>query len=158
MSAIARLFGAACLVSGLVLAAEPVAKITSSDSFQLRGQTVTVAGVPNWNGLAGDEIGAGSSPVMVVFKDGSRAVLAARAKGRIEKNGDDKLGFRLLSGVMTVKLAERSGTAFFSGANAVKAEVGRELTVNAASAQDARTLGRVPPPPPPSTPKPTSSR
>jgi hypothetical protein len=57
------------LAQAVVLsAAGPAAKITSAEPFQLRGQTVQVAGVPSWNALAGDEIAAGAGSLMVVFK------------------------------------------------------------------------------------------
>jgi len=143
-------------VSALAPAAEPVAQITSADSFYLRGKHVQVAGVPSWSALAGDEITAGNSSLMLVFRDGSRATLAAASKARVEQSSDDQFLVRLLSGVMTLRPAARPTTAFFNGSTALKAQPAQEITVSSASAGE--LARRVPPPPPPSTPRPTSTR
>lgn len=147
----------ACAFAPALWAAEPAAKITSNSSFLLRGKPVQVAGVPSWTALAGDDVTAGESSLMLVFRDGSRAVLASRSQGRIEKGSGDQVLFRLVSGTMTLRRAEKPSTAFYNGATAIQAKPAEEQTVSAAS-EMSTTLHRIPPPPPPSTPRPTSIR
>jgi hypothetical protein len=140
-------------------AAEPAAKITSNSSFLLRGKPVPVAGVPSWTALAGDDVTAGESSLMLVFRDGSRAVLAARSQARIEKGSGEQVLFRLVSGAMTLRPAEKPSTTFYNGSTALQAKPAQEMTVSSApSAEVSTTLHRIPPPPPPGTPRPTSIR
>jgi hypothetical protein len=137
-------------------AAPPVAKITSAEPFQLRGQTVQVAGVPSWSALPGDEIVAGKGSLLVVFKDGSRAVIAANSSAKIEKSSNDGLAFRLLSGWMTVTRVDKSSVRFYSNQTEFAPPVNTEASV--AVGRTINMSARVPVPPPPGTPGVTSTR
>ena len=142
-------------LSIVLSAAEPVAKVTSPEPFQLRGQTVQVAGVPAWSALVGDEITAGASPVVVTFKDGSKAVLAAKAKGKIDKAKEDSLAFHLTMGMMTVTAAQNPGVKFYSGQTIAPVQPGQSLTVSVGQ-QVRPAFVRTPTVPP--GPAPTSTR
>jgi hypothetical protein len=139
------------LAFGIAGAAEPVGKITSADSFQLRGQTVNVAGVPTWSVLAGDEIVAGAGSLMVVFNDGSKAVIAAKSRAKVEKKSD-QVEFRLVDGLMTVTRSSKSPVKFFGDAREVVSAAGVPTTV--AAGRMVKMSGTIPPPPPPPTPPP----
>ena len=156
MLQLSRIITVSLALSGVVFAADPVAQITSAEPFLLRGKAVQVAGVPSWSALAGDEVVAGESSLLMVFRDGSRATLASRSKVRVEQSAGNQVIVRLLSGAMTLRPSAKPATTFYNGTNVVKAQPAQELTV--ASGSEAALSRRIPPPPPPSTPRPTSTR
>ncbi len=92
---------------GLLSASEPIATISSTGSFVLRGVTVNSSGVSRWPIMAGDSFESGSSTAVVQFKDGSKVSMSESSKGLIVANGD-QISFRLVSGSMQV--APASGT------------------------------------------------
>lgn len=51
-------------LAAYAVAAQPVASVTSSSSFDLHGNRVNVAGVPSWPVMAGDDITAGASSLV----------------------------------------------------------------------------------------------
>ena len=100
-------------VAIVCFAAAPVAKVSSSGDFRLRGATVRTAGVPSWPVMAGDEIATGAHPAIISFRDGSRLTLGRASRARLaSENG--ALSFRLLDGVLDYRLASRSALRVFN--------------------------------------------
>ncbi len=135
-------------LAGIVLGAAPIATVTSSGTFELRGKQVKADGVPSWPVMEGDEIGTSAGPATVQFRDGSRVTLSGKSKAKVEKT-DDGLVFRLLTGSMQFTLAPKSSVAFYNGPTAVPAQAGVMATVST-SAFGKSIPARVLPPPPPS--------
>jgi hypothetical protein len=72
----------------LVSAQSQVATATSTAPFQLRGASVTTdQGVPSWPVLPGNEIKAGSAPVVITFAGGSTIPLSPGASAKITMDG-----------------------------------------------------------------------
>jgi len=88
----------------LALAATPVGVIRSSETFQLRGVPVSVAGVPSWPVVAGDDIATAGSSAVISFKDGSRVTLDKKTRAKIDADGS----FHLLQGTVWFKVAPGS--------------------------------------------------
>ena len=133
-------------LSGIVVAAAPVATVTSASTFELRGKQVRADGVPSWPMMEGDEIGTSNGAATIQFRDGSRVTLSGKSRAKVEKK-DDSFVFRLLTGTMQFTLAPNSSVAFYNGANAVPAQVG---VIGSASTTPQGRLAptRVLPPPP----------
>ena len=104
---------------GLLSAAEPIATISSTGTFMLRGVTVNSAGVSRWPIMAGDSFESGSSTAVVQFKDGSKVSMSENSKGLIVATGD-QISFRLVSGSMQV--APASGTRIVFNQNQSSAQ------------------------------------
>jgi hypothetical protein len=85
-------------VSGSVFAGSPVGSVTSSDNFQLSGSEVSVAGVPSWPLLAGDEIQTRTGSAMVRLADGSRVVVGSNSRVAFERSAGSATRVKLLSG------------------------------------------------------------
>lgn len=85
-------------------AQSPIATVTSSGPFELRGANVTPGqGVPFWPGLAGDTIKAGKTPVTVTFPDGSTILLNPRSSAKLGLSGQSPV-FQLTSGSASYSL------------------------------------------------------
>lgn len=82
----------------------PVATVTSSGPFELRGAHVTPGlGVPSWPGLVGDTIKAGNAPVTVTFPDRSTIILNPASSARLDLSGQTPV-FQLTSGLASYSL------------------------------------------------------
>jgi hypothetical protein len=149
---VSRLFvGVLCaLATGcLATAASPVAAVSSSGAFELRGGEVKVDGVSSWPLLAGDVIATRVAPATILFRDGSRVMLESNSKARVESTGDG-LNVRLLDGDMDIVAAPGSTLRFWSGNVRVSAPAGVDTAASTtASGTRFHTLLRTPPPPPP---------
>ena len=87
-----------------VWAQAPVATVTSSGPFELRGANVTPGqGVPSWPGLAGDTIKAGNTPVTVTFPDRSTIILNPGSSAKLDLSGQTPV-FQLTSGSASYSL------------------------------------------------------
>ena len=93
-------------------AATPVGTVSSHESFDLNGSAVPVAGVTAWPISAGDVIVARWAPATIVFRDGSRVVVARDSKVRIEAR-DNLPVLRLLQGSGTYTLAAKPALTLF---------------------------------------------
>jgi ferric-dicitrate binding protein FerR (iron transport regulator) len=130
-------------------AAEPVATVTSSGTFTLRGVTVKPEGVPYWPLVAGDYVQTNTTPIAIQFHDGSRVTLAQNSQATVEsKNG--KLAFRLSSGSMQFKLASHSTLALFNKNSQVLGTSGA-VTTGPGVITKPVLAGRPLPPPPTSS-------
>ncbi len=143
--------GLVCVVlaGSMAYAGAPVATVTSSAAFELRGAEVKVEGVPSWPVLQGDVIATRAVPAVIVFKDGSRVSLHPNSKGQVESTKDG-LRFRLLDGFMQVLAAPGSGIGFMSRNVQVKSPALVETVVAATPGQTGvklQPLARAPLPP-----------
>jgi uncharacterized cupin superfamily protein len=111
------------------MAALPVAAVSSSTPFDLRGAEVKVEGVPSWPILAGDVIATKNGPAVIMFKDGSRVTLQNHTKAKIE-NTNGGISFRLLDGVMQVASAPGSNVRYLSGDVPVSVPAGVKKVVS----------------------------
>jgi hypothetical protein len=142
---------------GIVIAASPVATVTSSRAFDLRGATVKPDGVPSWPVMAGDEIKTSSAPARILFRDGSRVTLDAATAVRVEESVSG-VNVRLSSGSMEV-LSRSSALQVYQNSNAMPIVPGKltKVSTSTASQQDTGSK-RVLIAKPPSTPGPVSNR
>ena len=142
--------GLVCVVlaGSMAFAGAPVATVTSSAAFELRGAEVKVEGVPSWPVLQGDVIAAKAAPAVIVFKDGSRVTLLVNSKARVESTKDG-LSFRLLDGAMQILAAPRSSVGYLSRDVPVKAPTGVETVAATAPTGVKRQALLLPPPPAP---------
>ena len=101
-------------LAAYAVAAQPVASVTSSSSFDLHGSRVNVAGIPSWPVMSGDDITAGASSLIVSFKDGSRITLAPDARLRIDSSAG-ALTANLISGSMQFSLVSNSSVRLLKG-------------------------------------------
>ena len=108
---------------GLSLAAPPVATVSSSGAFSLRGANVQTEGIPSWPLLAGDEIRTSSAPALVQFRDGSRITLAENSRARLEKTSNG-LAFRVVSGAGQFTLSPTTNLKIYSGDKLIPASAG----------------------------------
>ena len=115
----------------LAMAALPVAAVSSSTPFDLRGAEVRVEGVSSWPILAGDVIATKNGPAVIMFKDGSRVTLQNHSKARVESSSHG-LSFRLLDGVMQIAAVPGSGVSYLLQDLPVSAPVGVEKVVSTA--------------------------
>jgi hypothetical protein len=93
-------------------AASPLGAVSSTQPFDLNGATAPTAGVPTWPVAAGDVIATHSAPATIVFRDGSRVVVAENSKVKIESQ-DRKPVLRLLQGSGNYTLAPKPSLALF---------------------------------------------
>jgi hypothetical protein len=113
----------------LVHAGESIGSVSSVSPFRLDGAVVNSAGVQGWPLKADDTVVAGSTPIAIFLRDGSRINLAANASLHLESAGST-LSARLTEGSMQYSLASGSGVHVFQGSLALRANSG---TVTAGS-------------------------
>ena len=142
------------LVSASILAAAaPVATISSSGTFELRGKSVRTEGVPSWPMMAGDEVGTSAGSAEIRFRDGSRVTLNPNSRAKVEKT-ETGLVFRLQAGEMEFAVAPKSTVTFYNRAAAVPAQAGVTTTASTGEAVAGAAFKRyriLPPPPPPAS-------
>lgn len=111
--AVATLFGA-----------QPVASVTSSVNFMLRGAEVNVAGVPTWAMMTGDEVSTHQGPATIEFVDGTRLTLLENTRAKVEMAGSAMI-LRLLSGDLRVgALPSKSRIQIFAQNGPAKVSAG----------------------------------
>lgn len=114
---------AVALAGAVVLsAAVPIGSVTSGETFTLRGHTVPAAGIPNWPVMVGDVIATTTSPAVVQFRDGSRAMLATNTRAKIEQ-GNGTAVLRVESGSAAFRSSPRPKVTFYMAGNSVAAPV-----------------------------------
>jgi len=91
----------------VLMAADPVGKITGSGPLMLDGKTVPVTAVSSLPVVAGDEIATSSSAATIFFADKSRATIAPNSRIKLDPNGSS-VALRVLSGSVDLKRAEGS--------------------------------------------------
>lgn len=138
----------------LALAGDSGVTANSTSSFQLNGVTVNTAGVTAWAVTVGDTITAGTSPIFLSLRDGSRISLSANSKLRLESSSGT-LGANLVSGSMQFALVSPSSARIFEGGNLVR---GLSGSLSNSTRSAVAQIAPGPPPPPPQPPSPISSR
>ena len=91
----------------VLMAADPVGKITSSGPLTLDGKAVPVTATSSLPLVAGDEIATAGSAATIFFADRSRATIAPNSRLRLEPNGSS-VALRVLSGSVNLKRAQSS--------------------------------------------------
>ncbi len=116
------------VVAGVVFGASPVATVSSSGSFAMRGVIVKSAGVPSWPVLSGDEIATSTSSATLSLRDGSRVTLEKGSTAKVENAGAG-LTLRLSSGSMQV-FARSSALQVYHDSVAVPVVPGEVINVS----------------------------
>jgi hypothetical protein len=91
----------------VLMAADPVGRITSSGPLTLDGKAVPVTAVSSLPLAQGDEIATSDSTATICFADRSRATIAPNSRVKLEPNGSS-LALRVLSGSVDLKRAKSS--------------------------------------------------
>ena len=108
----------ALIVAGAMLA-QPVANVTSSAPFTLRGAQVTPGqGVPTWPVMAGDTVKAGTAPTLITFPDGSVITLDPGAEAILNYVNGKPL-FQLVSGTAHYSLKSLDAVQLVVGGKTV---------------------------------------
>jgi hypothetical protein len=103
-----RMLFSALILAGLALAALPIASVRTADVFQIDGHSIDTPGVTSWPLVLGDELTSSqNSPVIVLFRDGSRVKLDAGSRAKIA-GSEDQPKVVLLSGTLDFKLVPKS--------------------------------------------------
>ncbi|HEY1945391.1 MAG TPA: hypothetical protein VGG97_00175 [Bryobacteraceae bacterium] len=128
MLALLRFTTALAALASLGFAAGPIATVSSSQSFNLSGHAVTVAGITSWPVVAGDALATAKSPATLYFHDGSSVTLSAGSSAKLGGSArEPKL--MLTSGRFDYKLAPGSKVVITSVANpAAKGPLAGRLT------------------------------
>jgi hypothetical protein len=149
----AYLFLITLIVVGIASAAQPIATVTSSSSFQLRGHAVNVDGVPSWPLAAGDDIAAGREPATIQLRDGSRVILQQGSHLRIDAR-ETTVEFHLLSGSLRMGSVVSPKVMVFVQGNFVRPVAGSLVSAGMSTVAPRPTEAR----PEFSLPHPVSSR
>jgi hypothetical protein len=126
------------MTAGLLMAASPLGRVSSSGPLTLNGKAVPATAVASLPVTAGDEIATSSSAAMIYFADKSRATIAPNSKIKLESH-NASVALRIVSGSVDLKRAEGSRISLI--------EAARTAALGTAS-------GRPSPPPPPKPPVP----
>jgi len=103
-----RTMVSALILGRLAIAAAPIASVRTADTFQLDGHSINTPGVTSWPLVLGDELTSSqNSPVIVLFKDGSRVKLDAGSRAKIA-GSEEQPKVVLLSGTLDFKLVPKS--------------------------------------------------
>ena len=129
-------------LAGMAYAAQPVASVTSGAPFYLRGNSVNVAGVPDWTVMSGDEISTQTGQAVILLRNGSRVALSANSRAQIDSS-DQTFAVRLLSGSLRV-LSASSGLRVYVRGSLTSPSVGDLVSAggaaNTAGAPSAKML------------------
>ena len=133
----------------VLLAADPVGRVTSSGPLTLNSKAVPATAVSSLPVVAGDEIVTSSSPAMIYFSDKSRATLEPNSRVKLEARGSS-VALRVLSGSVDLKQAEGSRLSLIPPVH----PVAPSSAVGPVSAQPLAPSDKCkkPPPPPPRSP------
>ena len=108
-------------------AAAPIANVSSSEPFELRGHTVPVEGVTSWPVLAGDRIHASTSQALIRFADGSVITLYPGSTATVDSDSADHNSFRLISGTMALAIKAPRNLSIYSAGELVTVHPGRQV-------------------------------
>jgi len=152
LKAVASLF----CVSALAFAAEPFGTASSTGAFYVDGVAMTAEGISSWPLVAGDELRAVSSPVIIRFQDGSRVTIAEQSRVKLTRSGD-AINLSLTGGRIEFNLSPSSNVQVWNGAYRIPARGGTISTPIAggfaiSGPTSAPRAARRPPPPPISSP------
>jgi len=100
---LARQIAVFLLLSTTVLGAEPLAVITSAESFEISGVSVPVTGVPSWPLVEGDEVVTKGSGAILMFDNQTKVVLDKDSAVELKRR-DGKTTVQLLKGALKYSL------------------------------------------------------
>ena len=100
------------MMTAVLMAADPVGRVTSSGPLTLNGRAVPATAVSSLPVVAGDEIVTSSSPAMIYFSDKSRATLEPNSRVKLEFSGSSET-LRVLSGSVDLNRAKDSRLTLF---------------------------------------------
>jgi hypothetical protein len=113
---------------GAANAVQPIASVSSSSTFELRGHAVNVDGVPSWPLAAGDDIATGTESATIQLRDGSRVVLQHGSRLRVDSK-DNNIELHLLSGSLRMGSVVSPKVSVYAQEKLVKPVGGSLLTV-----------------------------
>jgi hypothetical protein len=96
----------------VLMAADPVGRVTSSGPLTLNGKAVPVTAVSSLPLVAGDEIATSGSSAVIYFTDKSRATLEPNSRVKLEFSGSSET-LRVLSGSVDLNRAKDSHLTVF---------------------------------------------
>jgi ferric-dicitrate binding protein FerR (iron transport regulator) len=147
-----------------IAAAEtPVATISSTNPFELRGARVPVAGVPSWPLVRGDVIATTTSAAVVSFPDHSQATVEKGSRVEIQGEGNHTT-LKLLEGSLLFRWTSDSGVQLKAAERTVAPQPGSQVTVSVTKngrsnnvqvsngGYQVASKPKPPPPPPPPSP------
>src|SRR5437870_2085778 len=85
----------------------PVATISSSAPFEVRGVRIPVAGVPSWPLVQGDVVATTTAPAVVSFPDLSQATVEKGSRIELKRSGNHT-ALKLLGGSLSFRAATGS--------------------------------------------------
>lgn len=91
----------------VLMAADPVGRITSSGPLTLDGKAVPATAASSLALVAGDEVATSSSGATIFFADRSRAMIAPNSRVKLEPYGSS-VALRVLSGTAELRRAKSS--------------------------------------------------
>jgi len=100
----------------VLMAADPVGKVTSSGPLTLNGKTVPGTATSSLPLVAGDVIVTSSSPAVISFSDNCRATIEPNSRVKLEAYGSS-VGVRVLSGSVDLKRAQGSRVTLIGPSN-----------------------------------------
>jgi hypothetical protein len=80
-----RVVSLVAVVVSVLMAATPIATVVSGEGLKVRGTAVPPTSVSSFPVVNGDELAAGASPAVVMFKDQSRLTLSANSRVKLEQ-------------------------------------------------------------------------
>lgn len=144
------------MTAGVLMAAEPVGRITSLGPLTLNGKAVPATAASSLPVVAGDEIATAGSSAMIYFADRSRATLEPNSRVKLEAQSSS-VALRVLSGSADLKLAKDSRVSLIQPLHPV-APNGAAVRATGQNATPLARGGNPPRPPeplrPPSPPRP----
>ena len=133
------------MVNTVLMAANPLGRVTSSGPLTLNGKTVPATAVSSLPVVVGDEIATSSSAAMIYFTDKSRATIAPNSEVKMEMRESAPV-LRIVCG--SVDLSRAAGSAL--------SLIDRMGRMAAKGAVNPECKPPKPPPPPPPPPPPRS--
>jgi len=105
----------------VLMAADPLGRITSSGPLTLDGKAVPVTAVESLPVVAGDEVATSGSAATIFFADKSRATIAPNSRVKLESNGSS-VALRVLSGSVDLKRVKSSQITLITSALAATSQ------------------------------------
>lgn len=133
----------------VLMAADPVGRVTSSGPLTLNGKAVPATAVSSLPVVAGDEIATSGSSAMIYFNDRSGATLEPNSRVKLEGRSSS-VALRVLSGSVDLKQAEGSQVSLIPPVHPVAPSSAAGQTSGQSLAP--RDKCKKPPPPPPRSP------
>jgi hypothetical protein len=120
----------------VLAAAQPVASVTSSSSFDLRGTSINTTGVPSWPLASGDDVATHAGSAVIELRDGSRFTLLPHSRALVEAAGG-RYSVRLMSGSLRVGSISSSDVRVYASGEITKPASGQIVYVGFRSASPA---------------------